>query len=139
MKIIKISINTNVKNAIDHIEKILNENINEIVYICALSLAISKLILIVEIIKTKVLGLHQLNNIDCLVINNTKGEEVKRLPKMEVLLSRLEPSTKGAGYQSPFDMFVFRKAGEWKTRYVRGANVKKRGSNFKISSKYIPD
>ncbi len=135
MKIIKISLNTNVKNTIDEIEKILNEKVDEIVYFCALSLAMSKLILIVEIIKTKVLGLHQLNKIDCLVVNNTKGEEMKRIPKMEILLTRLEPSVKDEGYQSPFDMFKFR---EKKVRYVRGANVKKRGANFKVSLKYVP-
>src|SRR4051812_27503566 len=101
MKVIKISLNTNVKNAIDYLIKLFTENEKEVVFICALSLAISKLILIVEIVKTQIKDLHQINNIDCLV--KTLGNLTKRVPKMEVLLSKIEPVSKGLGYQCPME------------------------------------
>jgi hypothetical protein len=145
MKIIKISLKTNVKNAIDYLLNLFKENDKEVVFICALSLAISKLILIVEIVKTKVENLHQINNIDCLVknISNT----IKRVPKMEVLLSKIEPVSKGLGYQSPMDESEIEKLRNLARREIeqqmirksqmimRGCRVR-RGAYFRISSKY---
>jgi hypothetical protein len=146
MRVIKISLKTNVKNAIDYMINLFKENDKEVVFICALSLAISKLILIVEIVKTKIENLHQVNNIDCLIRNI--GGAVKRVPKMEVLLSRIEPVSKGLGYQSPMDeskieelralarvqieQQMIRKS----QQIMRGGRVR-RGAHFRISPKYL--
>jgi hypothetical protein len=145
MKIVKISLKTNVKNAIDYLLDLFKNNDKEVVYICALSLAISKLILIVEIIKTQIKNLHQVNNIDCL-IKNINGV-IKRVPKMEVIISKIEPIAKGLGYQCPMDNSEVEKIRNYLQNEIREQMIRKsqmiirgkrvvRGSHFKISSKY---
>jgi hypothetical protein len=106
--IVKISLNTNVRNAIDFVMDLFQNKNAMTVYICGLSLAISKVILVAEIVKTKIIGLHQLNNIDC-VISNSKssygyGSEDKRTPKLDIILTKFEPDHKGMGYQYPMDI-----------------------------------
>jgi hypothetical protein len=145
MKIIKISLKTNVKNAIDYMIKLFKDNDGEVVFICALSLAISKLILIVEVVKTHIKNLHQINNIDCLV--KTLGNTTKRVPKMEVILTKIEPIAKGLGYQSPMDEIEIEKLRNLARKEIeqqifkksqmimRGYRIK-RGAQFRISSKY---
>ena len=139
MKIIKISTKSNVKCVIDYIIEQLNNDINEIIYICGLSQAISKLILIVEVIKTKVIGLHQINKIDCLVLKNSLNQEYRRIPKMDIIISRIEPLIKDVGYQSPYEKkFIKLKCNDFK-KYKRGTCNRKRGAHFKISPKYNPN
>lgn len=107
-KPIKISLDTNVKNTISSIVDYLEKDENETVYLTGLNFAISKVILIAEIVKIKIRNLHQINNMDCLIANNSykinkESDEgdIKRIPKFEIILTKKEPLEKGFGYQSP--------------------------------------
>jgi DNA-binding protein len=100
--VIKISHDTKVKSAINFVLETLKHREN--ILICGLSLAISKVILIAEIVKNKIGNLHQINNIDCLNISDqSEPFKIKRIPKLDILLSRSEPENKGLGYQPPAD------------------------------------
>lgn len=107
-KPIKISLDTNVKNSISAIVDYLDKEFNDTVYLTGLNFAISKVILIAEIVKIKIKNLHQINNMDCLIANNSfklnkspdEGDN-KMIPKFEILLTKIEPIEKSLGYQRP--------------------------------------
>ena len=107
-KPIKISLDTNVKNTISFIVEYLNNESNDTVYLTGLNFAISKVILIAEIVKIKIKNLHQINNMDCLIANNSskihkspdEGDN-KMIPKFEIVLTKIDPFEKGLGYQRP--------------------------------------
>ena len=63
---IKISENTDVHETIDFIMNLLTNKNYETVIISGLNKSIKKVVLIVEIIKIKIPGLHQINEINCL-------------------------------------------------------------------------
>jgi hypothetical protein len=107
-KSIYISLETNVKNTISNIIQYFQNPKNETIYLIGLNQAISKVILIAEIVKTKIFNLHQINNMDILITDNSnkinKEEDegdIKRTPKFEIILSKIEPLEKGSGYQKP--------------------------------------
>jgi hypothetical protein len=107
-KSIYISLETNVKNTISNIIQYFQNPKNETIYLIGLNQAISKVILIAEIVKTKIFNLHQINNMDSLITDNSnkinKEEDegdIKRTPKFEIILSKIEPLEKGSGYQKP--------------------------------------
>lgn len=107
-KPIKISLETNVKNMITSIVDYLNNQQNHTVYLTGLNTAISKVILIAEIVKIKIRNLHQINDLDCLISNNTyklnknpDENDIKMIPKFEIILTKIEPVLKGSGYQKP--------------------------------------
>jgi len=107
-KAIKISLNTNVKNTISSIIEYLQEENNHTVFLTGLNFAISKVVLIAEIVKIKIRNLHQINTMDSLIANNSynyykEGDEgdIKRIPKFEIVLTKIEPFEKGSGYQKP--------------------------------------
>jgi DNA-binding protein len=113
--VIKISYETKVKSAINYVLEILEHREN--VLICGLSLAISKVILIAEIVKNKIGNLHQINNIDCLNIKDQNDTlKIKRVPKLDILLSKSEPENKGLGYQPPADENI--QIGAWKIKNI---------------------
>ena len=63
---IKISENTDVHETIDFIMNLLTNKNYETIIISGLNKAIKKVVLITEIIKIKIPGLHQINEINCL-------------------------------------------------------------------------
>ncbi len=100
--IIKISFDTNVKNAVSYTIMLFEKKKYDSVVLCGLSLAISKVILIAEVVKTKIKNLHQINNIDCLMAKDKFNADVdKRVPKLDIILTTKEPLNKGNGYQEP--------------------------------------
>ena len=116
---IKISENTDVHEAIDFILNLfLNKNYETII-ISGLNNAIKKVVLITEIVKSKIPGLHQLNEINCLKknINEINSNDVnfdtnlnneKMLPRLSIKLTFIEPSDEEKekmGYQKPLNAF----------------------------------
>jgi hypothetical protein len=99
---LKICFDTNVKNAINYVIHLFRDKKKESVKLIGLSLAISKVILIAEVVKTHIKKLHQVTNIDCLITKDKfNPEKIKRVPKLEILLTVNEPNIKGDGYQRP--------------------------------------
>lgn len=106
---IKISQDTDVHFTIDFIYDLFINQKYKTIIICGLSKAITKVVLIAEIIKLKVKGLHQINKIDCLNINKRiddsgKLDERKMVPRMEIRMTFIEPNEKekeNMGYQKP--------------------------------------
>ena len=137
-KTIKISLDTNVKSVISYIiEYFQNEN-NDTIYLTGLNLAISKVILIAEIVKIKIRNLHQINNMDCLITDNSykvnkENDEgdLKRIPKFEIILTKKEPLVKGFGYQNPLTDEEIRILSE----RLLNNSVKKKRKNF-VKKKY---
>ena len=102
---IKISENTDVHESINFITDLfLKHNYNTI----GLNKAIKKVVLITEIIKSKIPGLHQITNINSL--ENKKDEEIddnKIIPRLSITLTFIEPSEeekKDLGYQKPISI-----------------------------------
>jgi hypothetical protein len=80
------------------------------VVICGLSLAINKVILVAEVVKSQIKNLHQTNNIDCLISNDKFDHSIEKMvPKLEIILSKVEPKNKGTGYQKPMSEADFNK------------------------------
>ena len=118
---IKISEYTDVHETINFIMDLFtNKNYNTII-ICGLNKAIRKVVLITEIIKAKIPGLHQLNEINCLSdyeeVFNNNSEELKSnnnennekiIPRLAIKLTFIEPSKEEKeklGYQNPLNVF----------------------------------
>ena len=118
---IKISEYTDVHETINFIMDLFtNKNYNTII-ICGLNKAIRKVVLITEIIKAKIPGLYQLNEINCLSDNegifNNNSEEIKNnnnennekiIPRLAIKLTFIEPSKEEKeklGYQNPLNVF----------------------------------
>ena len=105
--LVKISARTNVKGVIRYIVELFKTKNFDFVQISGLNQAISHVVLVAEVVKTQVLGLHQVNTIDCLILNSTentggKEEYIRRTPKLEIILSKNEPKVKTSGYQKPY-------------------------------------
>ena len=117
MSIVKISTGTNVKNAIDYVIDLFINKKHESVKIIGLSQAITKVILIVEIIKTRIKNLHQINYIDCVIARDKFDcNKSKNVPKIDVILTTKEPKEKGNGYQMPLNDEEFKKLCEMKLK-----------------------
>ncbi len=85
---IKISLKTNISNTVKYIESIISSNDVEAVSISALNLAISRAVMIVEIVKSKIKGLHEQISISSLFLNkdglseySTEDDNLKENPK----------------------------------------------------------
>lgn len=109
---IKISQDTDVHGAIDFIYDLIKNKGYKTIKICGLNNAIKKVVLIAEIIKSKIPGLYQINNIDCIKGKTMKDKETETetyienqmVPRMEILLTINEPSEQDkqlSGYQDP--------------------------------------
>ena len=118
---IKISENTDVHETIDFIMNLFTIKNYETIIISGLNNAIKKVVLIAEIIKIKIPGLHQLNEINCLnKINNNEikynnNSEIesniisddKMIPRLSIKLTFIEPSKEekeNLGYQKPLNI-----------------------------------
>ena len=116
---IKISENTDVHETIDFIMNLLTNKNYETVIISGLNKAIKKVVLIVEIIKIKIPGLHQINEINCLNkinYNEENNENYKEngminnekiIPRLSIKLTFKEPSKEEKeklGYQKPLNI-----------------------------------
>ena len=103
--IVRLSTRSNVRGVIKYIVDLFNSNKHDFVQISGLNQAISNVVLVAEVIKTQIAGLHQTNTIDCVVMNTDRqGNEgvERRTPKLEIVLSKTEPTNKTNGYQRPY-------------------------------------
>ena len=103
--LVKISTKTNVRAVIRYIVDLFNTKNHDIVTISGLNQAISNVVLVAEVVKTQILGLHQVNTIVCIVMNSEEegNDDIqRRTPKLEIILSRSEPKVKTSGYQKPY-------------------------------------
>ena len=108
---IKISELTDVHETIDFIFELFTKKNYQTIIISGLNKAIKKVVLITEIIKSKIPGLHQLNEINSLYINNNgiNDNEINNenaMPRMSVKLTFIEPSQEeknDLGYQRPLN------------------------------------
>ena len=118
---IKISENTDVHETIDFIMNLLTNKNYETIIISGLNKPIKKVVLIVEIIKIKIPGLHQINEINCLnklnyndINNNNINDNEnnilnneKIIPRLSIKLTFKEPSKEekeNLGYQKPLNI-----------------------------------
>jgi len=104
--IVRISTRTNVKGVIRYIVELFQTKKFNDVTISGLNQAIAQVVLVSEVVKSKIQELHQVNTIDCLIVNATdnsgKQEVIRRTPKLEIFLSKTEPKSKPYGYQKPY-------------------------------------
>ena len=103
---IKISENTDVHETIDFVMNLFTNKNYETIIISGLNKAIKKVVLIVEIIKIKIQGLHQINEMNCLnklnykdINNNNINDNEnnilnneKIIPRLSIKLTFKEPS-----------------------------------------------
>ena len=109
---IKISELTDVHETIDFIMELFTKKNYDTIIISGLNKAIKKVVLITEIIKSKIPGLHQLNEINSIYkqnnnngINNEINNE-NAMPRMSIKLTFVEPSQEeknNMGYQRPLN------------------------------------
>ena len=108
---IKISELTDVHETIDFIIELLTKKNYETIIISGLNKAIKKVVLITEIIKSKIPGLHQINEINSIYkqsndnINKEFNNE-NAMPRMSIKLTFIEPSPEeknNMGYQRPLN------------------------------------
>ena len=108
---IKISELTDVHETIDFIMELFTKKNYETIIISGLNKAIKKVVLITEIIKSKIPGLHQLNEINSIYKQNNSGinNEINNenaMPRMSIKLTFVEPSQEeknNMGYQRPLN------------------------------------
>ena len=110
---IKISELTDVHETIDFIIELFTKKNYETIIISGLNKAIKKVVLITEIIKSKIPGLHQINEINSLYKQNSIGvnnDEISNeiaMPRMSIKLTFIEPNEvekNYLGYQRPLNM-----------------------------------
>ena len=108
---IKISELTDVHETIDFIMELFTKKNYQTIIISGLNKAIKKVVLITEIIKSKIPGLHQLNEINSIYkqnngdINNEINNE-NAMPRMSIKLTFIEPTEEeknNMGYQRPLN------------------------------------
>ena len=108
---IKISELTDVHETIDFIMELFTKKNYDTIIISGLNKAIKKVVLITEIIKSKIPGLHQLNEINSIYkqssngINNEINNE-NAMPRMSIKLTFIEPTQEeknNMGYQRPLN------------------------------------
>ena len=108
---IKISELTDVHETIDFIMELFTKKNYQTIIISGLNKAIKRVVLITEIIKSKIPGLHQLNEINSIFkqgnndINNDINNE-NAMPRMSIKLTFIEPTEEeknNMGYQRPLN------------------------------------
>ena len=109
---IKISELTDVHETIDFIFELFTKKNYQTIIISGLNKAIKKVVLITEIIKSKIPGLHQINEINSLYkqnnkeINDNEINNENAMPRMSIKLTFIEPSQEeknNMGYQKPLN------------------------------------
>ena len=108
---IKISELTDVHETIDFIMELFTKKNYDTIIISGLNKAIKKVVLITEIIKSKIPGLHQINEINSINKQNINGlnDEINSdntMPRMSIKLTFVEPSQEeknNMGYQRPLN------------------------------------
>ena len=108
---IKISELTDVHETIDFIMELFTKKNYDTIIISGLNKAIKKVVLITEIIKSKIPGLHQINEINSINKQNfnSLNDEVNSdntMPRMSIKLTFVEPSQEeknNMGYQRPLN------------------------------------
>ena len=108
---IKISELTDVHETIDFIMELFTKKNYDTIIISGLNKAIKKVVLITEIIKSKIPGLHQLNEINSIYKQNNDdiNKEMNSdnsIPRMSIKLTFIEPSQEeknNMGYQRPLN------------------------------------
>ena len=109
---IKISELTDVHETIDFIFELFTKKNYQTIIISGLNKAIKKVVLITEIIKSKIPGLHQINEINSLYkqnnkeINDNEINNENAMPRMSIKLTFIEPSQEeknNMGYQRPLN------------------------------------
>ena len=110
---IKISELTDVHETIDFIIELFTKKHYETIIISGLNKSIKKVVLITEIIKSKIPGLHQINEINSLYKQNNNGinnDEISNeyaMPRMSIKLTFIEPTQEeknNLGYQRPLNV-----------------------------------
>ena len=81
-----------------YILKLLTEDDCGSVTITSLGDTISKAVTLAEMVKHRVEGLHQENQIQTLEIPSEKYDGTRKVTTFRVVLSKTEPQQKGAGY-----------------------------------------
>lgn len=111
--IIRVNRTIQARNFIDHVLDEFNNKNKDSVTLSSLGQAITKAVTIAEIVKHRVAGLHQVNEINTIVIDDEYEplEEEEKLDKLtvsrkltclQITLSKTAPkNTKVAGYQPP--------------------------------------
>jgi hypothetical protein len=108
---IKISELTDVHETIDFIMELFTKKNYQTIKISGLNKAIKKVVLITEIVKSKIPGLHQINEINTLYKKNNKiyPNDINNedgMPIMSIKLTFVEPSEEeknNMGYQRPLN------------------------------------
>ena len=109
---IKISELTDVHETIDFIFELFTKKNYQTIIISGLNKAIKKVVLITEIIKSKIPGLHQINEINSLYkqnnkeINDNEINNENAMPRMSIKLTFIEPTEEeknNMGYQRPLN------------------------------------
>ena len=119
---IKISENTDVHETIDFIMNLLTYKNYDTIIISGLNKAIKKVVLITEIIKIKIPGLHQINEMNCLNKNNNINDindnhtDDKIIPRLSIKLTLIEPTKEekeNLGYQKPLNILELNKINKY--------------------------
>ena len=101
---IRVSFKTDIFRAVERVEKAFETH--ETVKFSAINSGISKLIVIIEITKVKLEGLHQINIVETLTNTSTQDGETRNryMTAFRVELSKSKPQTVPAGYfyQAPY-------------------------------------
>lgn len=119
----KIGLATNINMSISNIISIFQSKVNDNIEIKLLGLntAISKVVLMSEVIKSRLKGIHQVLSIGCYDYNKDDKDQIndkkskkksnisndveKLTPKIEITLSNFEPLNKTEGYQKPYSIY----------------------------------
>lgn len=105
---IKIGENTDVYETINFIYDLFLKKNYKTIYISGLNKAIKKVVLITEIIKSKIPGLYQITDINSIEsLNNEINNENTIIPRLSITLTFIEPSEdekQNLGYQEPLNI-----------------------------------
>jgi len=100
--LVKISLKTDVRNIIKYAVYLLKKRGLDYIVLSGLNQAITRVVLVAEIVKIKIPGLHQINSISNMSFPDK--EYLTVLPKMEITLSKIEISKDHYGYQAPYSL-----------------------------------
>ena len=123
---IKISELTDVHETINFIIELFTKKNYDTIIISGLNKAIKKVVLITEIIKSKIPGLHQIKEINSLNINNDDENNImnndKSMPRMSIKLTFIEPTSeekKDMGYQRPLNVLEVNMINKYKNNMYK--------------------
>lgn len=96
--IVRLRGNTFASNYVEYIVKILTEENHNEVIISSLGNTISKAVTVAEMVKHRVVGLHQVTTISTQALKGTDEDESRKVTSLRVVLSKNDPNVKGYGY-----------------------------------------